>query len=75
MAWRIRNGWPKPVGDYTSVEKRVSKLVHWLLIIGTGLMPICGVMMSAMGGHGVPFFGGELIARNPDPAFRRRSWR
>lgn len=67
VAWRIRNGWPTPVGDYTAVEKRLSKLVHWLLIVGTVLMPISGVMMSAMGGHGVPFFGVELIARNPDP--------
>jgi cytochrome b561 len=31
-------------------------------------MPISGFMLTAMGGHGVPFFGGELIARNPDPA-------
>ncbi|CRI64199.1 Fmu, rRNA SAM-dependent methyltransferase (fragment) [Thiocapsa sp. KS1] len=68
VAWRIRNGWPKPVGDYTSVEKRVSKLVHWRLIIGTVPMPISGFMMSTMGGHGVHFFGGELIARTPDPA-------
>ncbi|MFD2112696.1 cytochrome b [Thiorhodococcus fuscus] len=67
VAWRIRNGWPKPVGDYTSVEKLLAKLVHWLLIIGTVLMPVSGFMMSAMSGHGVPFFGFELFAHNPDP--------
>ena len=67
VAWRIRNGWLKPVGDYTSVEKRLSKLVHWLLIVGTVLMPVSGFMMSAMGGHGVSVFGVELIAHNPDP--------
>lgn len=67
IAWRIRNGWPKPVSDYTTVEKLLAKIVHWLLIIGTALMPISGFMMSAMGGHGVAFFGLELIAPNPDP--------
>lgn len=68
VAWRVRNGWLQHVGDYTSMEKRLSKLVHWLLIIGTVLMPISGFMMSAMGGHGVALFGVELVARNPNPA-------
>jgi len=30
-------------------------------------MPISGFMMSALGGHGVDFFGMELVARNPNP--------
>jgi hypothetical protein len=42
--------------------------VHWLLIIGTLFMRISGFMMSAIGGHGVSFFGLELAARNPNPA-------
>jgi cytochrome b561 len=68
VIWRIRNGWPKPVGDYRSVEKRLARLVHWLLILGTVLMPVSGFLMSAMGGHGVALFGLELVAPNPDPA-------
>lgn len=68
IAWRMKNGWPQAVGDYSTVEKLLSKLVHWLLIIGTLLMPISGFMMSALGGHGVDLFGLELVARNPDPA-------
>lgn len=68
VLWRIKNGWPTPVSDYSSIEKLLSKVVHYLLIIGTVLMPISGFMMSAMGGHGVDFFGLELVARNPDPA-------
>ncbi len=66
--WRIRNGWPPHVGDHTPVGNLLSKAVHWLLIIGTALMPITGFLMSAMGGHGVAFFGIELVAPNPDPA-------
>lgn len=68
VIWRIKNGWLSPVRDYASIEKLLSKIVHYVLIIGTVLMPISGFIMSAMGGHGVDFFGMELIARNPDPA-------
>ncbi len=68
VVWRIKNGWPPAAGDYTIWEKLLSKIVHYLLIIGTVLMPISGFMMSAMGGHGVAFFGIELFAPNPDPA-------
>ncbi len=68
ILWRIKNGWPTPVSDYTAIERLLSKIVHYLLLIGTVLMPISGFMMSAMGGHGVDFFGIELVARNPDPA-------
>ena len=67
ILWRIKNGWPTPIRDYRKVEKILSKVVHYLLIIGTLLMPLSGFMMSSMGGHGVAFFGLELFARNPDP--------
>lgn len=67
IAWRIKNNWPKPAGDYTQMEKALSKIVHYLLIIGTLVLPISGFLMSAMGGYGVSIFGLELIAANPDP--------
>lgn len=68
VIWRIKNGWLSPVRDYASIEKRLSKIVHYVLIIGSVLMPVSGFIMSVMGGHGVDFFGMELVARNPDPA-------
>ncbi|WP_319380540.1 cytochrome b [Thiomicrorhabdus sp.] len=64
---RIKNGWPTPVRQYRPVEIGLSKIVHWLLIIGTLLMPVSGMMMSGLGGHGIPLFGLELLARNPSP--------
>lgn len=67
VLWRIKNSWPSHVSDYSSIEKLLSKVVHYLLIIGTVLMPISGFTMSAMGGHGVDFYGMELFSRNPDP--------
>ena len=64
--WRIKNGWPKPVQKYSTAEVTLSKIVHWLLILATILMPVSGMMMSGLGGHGIPLFGIELLPRNPD---------
>lgn len=68
VIWRMRNGWPTAVGEPRPVEHFLARTVHWLLIIGTVLMPVSGFAMSALGGHGVDVFGLELVARNPDPA-------
>lgn len=68
ILWRWQNGWPPPTRDYTAWEKTLSGIVHYLLIIGTVIMPVSGFMMSALGGHGVALFGLELVAHNPDPA-------
>ena len=67
VAWRIKNGWPVPVSTYAAIEQLMAKVVHWVLIIGTVVMPISGMMMSAGGGHGLAVFGLELLATNPDP--------
>lgn len=68
VLWRFKNGWPPHVGEYSSWEQRLSKVVHWLLIIGTIMMPVSGMMMSGLGGYGIPFFGFDIMAFNPDPA-------
>lgn len=65
--WRLKNGWPTPASQYQRHEQILSKLVHWVLIIGTVLMPISGFLMSAIGGHGVDVFGLEIVARHLDP--------
>lgn len=68
IAWRMKNGWPEPVGNYPRHERILAKTVHYVLLIGTLLMPLSGFLMSALGGTGVAVFGVELVARNPDPA-------
>ncbi len=65
--WRIKNGWPEPVGNYPSYERMLAKTVHWVLVVGPVLMPISGFLMSSLGGTGVSLFGLEIVARNPDP--------
>jgi len=67
VLWRLKSGWPPPVREYKKAEIILSKFIHYLLIIGTVILPISGFMMSAMGGHGVELFGLELVPRNPDP--------
>lgn len=66
--YRIKQGWPQPVSQYQKHEVILSKLVHWVLIIGTVLFPISGMMMSGAGGHGIAVFGLELLASNYDAA-------
>lgn len=65
---RLLQGWPQPVGRYGALAHGVALLVHWLLLAGTVLMPLSGIVMSGAGGHGVSVFGWQLIAENPDPA-------
>ncbi|GFR59501.1 cytochrome b561 family protein [Elysia marginata] len=67
VLWRIKNGWPVPVSQYIAIEQNLAKAVHWILIIGTVLMPVSGALMSALGGNGIDIFGLELMPRNPDP--------
>lgn len=67
VIWRIKNGWPKPAGIYSNIEQILAKAVHWILIVGSVSMPISGMVMSAMGGHGFGVFGLELVGSNLDP--------
>ncbi|WOT05837.1 cytochrome b [Shewanella youngdeokensis] len=67
VIWRSKNGWPTPVSQYSHLEHITAKIIHWVLIVGTVLMPITGFLNSSVGGHGVVVFGVELVARNVDP--------
>lgn len=64
---RLRNGWPAAVGEDSALQHLIARVVHYVLLIGTLLMPISGFMMSVMGGHDVGVFGLELVAEIPDP--------
>ncbi|MCF6317663.1 MAG: cytochrome b [Proteobacteria bacterium] len=59
---RMKRGWPQPVSQYQKHEIILSKIIHWVLIIGTLMFPISGMMMSGAGGHGLSVFGLELLA-------------
>lgn len=65
---RLKRGFPKPVNQYKSHEVILSKIVQWVLLIGTLMFPISGMMMSGAGGHGITVFGLELLASNYNAA-------
>ncbi|MCK4986005.1 MAG: cytochrome b [Desulfobacterales bacterium] len=67
VGWRIKNGWPEPANNYKYIERLLSKLVQWVLIISTVVMPISGMFYSGAGGYGFGIFDLELFATNPDP--------
>ncbi|WP_169303016.1 cytochrome b [Thalassotalea mangrovi] len=66
ILWRIRQGWPQPLTD-NLLQIGLARIAHWILITVTIIMPVSGMVMSAMGGHGLILFGWELVAANPDP--------
>lgn len=62
ILWRMKNKFPKPLSEIPNWQKRLAQAAHWVLIIGTVMMPISGITMSIGGGHSVGLFGMELIA-------------
>lgn len=64
--WRLMNGWPVPTGNHQAWEIGLAKVSHWVLLLGSILMPLSGITMSAAGGHGVAVFGIQLIAPTDD---------
>lgn len=67
VAWRIKNGWPACVGQHKNIERTMSKIVDWILISATILLPVSGFMQSSISGNGVDVFGLEIVSRNLDP--------
>lgn len=61
VVWRLKQGWPVPVGHYSSIEQRLGKMTHWLLLILIVLMPLTGMIHSGASGHGFGIFGLELF--------------
>jgi cytochrome b561 len=62
--WRIKNGWPLPVRTYPAWEHRLAQVTHWVLIVGTVLMPISGMLYSGLGGWGIKVFGWVMVPGN-----------
>lgn len=67
VIWRLTKGWPEPASAYKAWEQKLSKIVHWLLLIGMVLFPVSGMVMSGAAGYGIPLFGLELMEMNFDP--------
>ena len=66
VIWRLKNGFPTPVRDFPNWQRIASRLSHYLLLLGTLIMPVSGILGSVSGGRGLYVFGLELVARNRD---------
>ena len=64
---RLSRGWPTNIATGRAWEHRLATWVHWLLLIGTLLMPISGLITSLAGGRGLSIFGLPLVAANLGP--------
>lgn len=61
---RLTCGFPTPLGNPPFLQHLLAMIVHWVLLLGTVLFPLSGMVMSAMGGRGLSVFGTELVAVN-----------
>ncbi len=68
LAWRIKNGWPQPVSDYSRFEQKLAKTVHWTLAIALLVMPLSGLVSGYMGGYDITVFGWQIIPDVPNHA-------
>lgn len=69
LGWRIREGAIPAINDSNAWQEKLAKGVHHFLLLATILMPVSGLMMSIGGGHGVDFFGSEIV-----PATEKIEW-
>ena len=63
---RLRKGWPANVSKGKAWEHALARVVHWVLIVTTLVVPVSGMIDSVMIGRGLGIFGLELIADNMD---------
>lgn len=62
VIWRLKNGWPESVRAYPKWEHGLAVVIHWLLLIGSVVMPISGMIYSGFSGHGFGVFGLSIVS-------------
>ncbi|MCF2855871.1 cytochrome b [Pseudoalteromonas sp. SMS1] len=64
VIYRLVKGFPSTNEAHKVWEQKVSHIIHWVLLIGTILMPVTGMLYSGFGGYGLDVFGISLISEN-----------
>ena len=67
VIWRVMKGWPSQASNMPNWQKTLSRLVHWVLIIGTVLMPLTGLIGTYYGGRDISIFGLIITPEVPGP--------
>lgn len=63
MAWRMRNGFPEPVGLMQPWEHTVSRFTHWFLLIAPLVLVASGIVRSLAYARPVKIFGQPFIPK------------
>lgn len=67
-SWRLYNGLPKPLNGSSKIAHKAASAMHWALLAATILMPLSGMAMSILGGHGLNVFGWDVAAKIENPS-------
>lgn len=62
---RLNKGWPESISEGPAWEHGVARIVHWVLTLGTIIMPLSGMLDAIMSGQGLSVFGLDLVSGNP----------
>lgn len=62
ILWRLKERFPASLSEGPAWQERLALAVHLILLFGTVLMPISGILGNISGGSGISFFGMEIIA-------------
>ena len=66
VVWRLRQGFPSPVGAHPLWQQRLARATHWILLAATLVMPLSGMLYSGLGGYGIKVFGVTLVPGQQD---------
>lgn len=61
LAWRWRNGLPRPVRPMSRIEHVTATVAHVVLLVLTVVLPLSGMLYSGASGNGFGIFGWELF--------------
>lgn len=61
--WRLRRGFPPPVAPLSRLEQKLSRLVHWALLVLPLVMVASGMVRSLAYARGINVFGIPLVPR------------
>lgn len=62
ILWRMKEGFPKALPQTRPLQRKAAMAAHLVLLAGTILMPVSGIMMNLANGSGLSAFGIEIVA-------------
>ncbi len=61
LLWRWRTGFPDVTSNQAHWQNVIARIVHIVLLAGTVLMPLSGLLMQIASGNGLTLFGIEIM--------------